>query len=83
MLYASTHNTEPQPRRQVLKKNTIFVGLDVHKNSIDVALADAGHDGDIRFYGSIGGDLYLAELFFDPLLYAGLPRVSASGAEFG
>lgn len=40
-----------------MKKNTIFVGLDVHKNSIDIALADSGRDGDVRFYGSIGGDL--------------------------
>jgi hypothetical protein len=39
------------------EKNTIFVGLDVHKNSIDIALADAGREGDVRFYGSIGGDL--------------------------
>jgi transposase len=40
-----------------MKKNIIFVGLDVHKNSIDIALADAGRDGNVRFYGSIGGDL--------------------------
>ncbi len=40
-----------------MKKNTIFAGLDVHKNSTDIALADACRDGDVRFYGSIGGDL--------------------------
>lgn len=40
-----------------MKKNITFVGLDVHKATIDVALADAGRSGDIRFYGTIGGDL--------------------------
>lgn len=40
-----------------MKKNTIFVGLDVHKNSIDVALADDGRNGDVRFYGTIDGSL--------------------------
>jgi transposase len=40
-----------------MKNNITFVGLDVHKDSIDVALADAGRDGDVRFFGTIGGDL--------------------------
>ena len=40
-----------------MKENTIFVGLDVHKDSIEVAFADAGRAGEIRSYGRIGGDL--------------------------
>ncbi len=40
-----------------MKENTIFVGLDVHKNSIVIALANDGRDGDVRSYGTIDGDL--------------------------
>jgi transposase len=40
-----------------MRENTIFVGLDVHKNSISVGLADAGRDGHVRSYGTIDGDL--------------------------
>jgi len=39
-----------------VKHSIAFVGLDVHKDSIDIALADDGRDGDFRHNGSIGGD---------------------------
>jgi transposase len=40
-----------------MKKCITYVGLDVHKNSIDIAFADSGRDSEIRHYGTIGGDL--------------------------
>ncbi|RPJ15694.1 MAG: IS110 family transposase [Deltaproteobacteria bacterium] len=40
-----------------MKKRITFVGLDTHKNSIEVALADDGRNTEVRLYGSIGGDL--------------------------
>ena len=38
-------------------KRVLYVGLDVHKMSVDVAIAEPGADGEIRYYGRIGGDL--------------------------
>jgi len=35
----------------------MFIGLDVHKNSIEIAIAEAVCDGEVRSYGGIDGTL--------------------------
>lgn len=40
-----------------MKKNNMFIGMDVHKKSIDIAIADGGRDGEVRHYGKIDGTL--------------------------
>jgi transposase len=38
-------------------KRSMFVGRDVHKESIDISVAEGGRLGEVRHYGVIGGDL--------------------------
>ena len=36
---------------------SMFVGLDVHKQTIDVSIAEGDRQGEVRHYGVIAGDL--------------------------
>jgi transposase len=40
-----------------MKNNSIFIGMDVHKNSINIAIAQQGRKGQVRHYGKIEGTL--------------------------
>ena len=40
-----------------MAKRNMFVGMDVHKESIDVSMAEEGRDGEVRHYGVISSDL--------------------------
>ena len=40
-----------------MTERSMFVGMDVHKDSIDVSLAEEGRNGEVRHYGVVAGDL--------------------------
>ena len=39
----------------------LYLGLDVHKDSITIAIAQAGPQGEIRLFGTITNDLHALE----------------------
>lgn len=44
-----------------------FVGLDVHKDTTVIAVAEGGRDGEVRLYGTISSDLHALEKVFAKL----------------
>ena len=66
-------NTEPKPRRQAMKSNSTFIGMDVHKNSINIAIAQQGRKGQVRHYGKIEGTLSALDKVVRKLVSKGDP----------
>ena len=44
-----------------MKKLNKYVGLDVHKDTTVVAVAESGREGEVRIYGMISSDLHALE----------------------
>jgi transposase len=44
-----------------MKKTTLHLGLDVHKDSITVAIAEGRRNGEVRIHSTISNDLHALE----------------------
>ena len=51
---------KPKHNQHTMKKNLLFIGLDVHAKNITIALAP-GDGGEARVYGTITHDLHALE----------------------
>ncbi len=58
-----------------MKDSITIVGMDVHKNSISIALAETGGSHEVRHYGRIGGTVTALDAFVRNLVARGInPR---------
>ena len=57
---------KPAHNKHTMKKELLFVGLDVHAKNITIALAEGG-GGEARLYGTIPNDLHVLEKVFTKL----------------
>ena len=51
-------------------KKELYIGLDVHKDSIIVAVAQGGRNGEVRLYGTISNDLHAIEKLLTRRVFA-------------
>jgi transposase len=63
---AASPITKPAHNKHTMKKELLFVGLDVHAKTITVAIAGSG-GGEARLHGTIPNDLHAVEKVFAKL----------------